>query len=77
MTEHDPKNEPLLTEKEVARLLSVSVPTVRRRRRAGLPPDWIKLNASVRYRRESVLRFIAEQEHRGSAPQKGGEHESA
>jgi predicted DNA-binding transcriptional regulator AlpA len=54
--------EPLLTEKEVAKLLNVSVATVRRRRRAGQPPEWIKLNASVRYRRETVRRFIAAQE---------------
>jgi predicted site-specific integrase-resolvase len=54
--------DPLLTEKEVAKLLHVSVATIRRRRRAGLPPAWIKLNASVRYRLETVQRFIAERE---------------
>ncbi len=54
--------EPLLTEKEVAKLLNVSVATIRRRRLARQPPEWIKLNASVRYRPETVRRFIAEQE---------------
>lgn len=67
--------EPLLTEKEVAKLLRVSVATIRRRRRAGLPPEWIKLNASVRYRRETVQRFIAERERSLSAnrPDKAAE----
>ena len=54
--------EPLLTEKEVAKLLNVSVATIRRRRRAGQAPEWIKLNASVRYRYETVRQFIAAQE---------------
>jgi predicted DNA-binding transcriptional regulator AlpA len=54
--------EPLLTEKEVAKLLNVSVATIRRRRLARQPPEWIKLNASIRYRPETVRRFIAEQE---------------
>jgi hypothetical protein len=54
--------EPLLTEKEVARLLNVSVATIRRRRWARQSPEWIKFNGSVRYRPETVRRFIAEHE---------------
>lgn len=54
--------EPLLTEMEVAKLLNVSVATIRRRRLAMQPPEWIKLNASVRYRPEAVRQFIAERE---------------
>jgi len=54
--------EPLLTEKEVARLFNVSVATIRRRRRARQSPEWIKFNGSVRYRPETVRRFITEHE---------------
>jgi predicted DNA-binding transcriptional regulator AlpA len=54
--------EPLLTEKEVARLLNVSVATIRRRRLARQSPEWVKFNGSVRYRPEAIRRFIAERE---------------
>jgi predicted site-specific integrase-resolvase len=62
-----PNIEPLLTERDVAELLNVSVATIRRRRRAGQPPEWIKFNASVRYQRETVRRFIAERERTAAA----------
>lgn len=57
--------EPLLTEKEVARLLNVSVATIRRRRLARQSPEWIKFNGSVRYRPETIQRFIAAHEQAG------------
>lgn len=50
--------EALLTEHQVAALLNVSVATIRRRRNLRQPPDWIKLGASVRYKRTSIEHFI-------------------
>ena len=54
--------EPLLDEREVANLLKVSVATIRRRRLFRQPPDFVKIGASVRYRRDSVARLIASNE---------------
>lgn len=48
----------LLTEHDVARMLRLSVSTVRRRRLLRQPPEWIKIGASVRYSPESVFRLI-------------------
>jgi predicted DNA-binding transcriptional regulator AlpA len=50
--------ETLLTEKEVAQRLNVSVATIRRRRLFRQPPEWIKIGASVRYRSEAIDRLI-------------------
>ena len=50
--------ETLLTEHQVAELLKVSVATIRRRRLFRLPPDFVKIGASVRYRREAIQRLI-------------------
>jgi hypothetical protein len=50
--------ETLLTEREVAKLLRVSVATIRRRRLFRQPPAWIKIGASVRYRPEAVQHLI-------------------
>ena len=50
--------EQLLTEHDVARLLSVSVATIRRRRLLGQPPTWKKIGASVRYSPQSVSGFL-------------------
>jgi predicted DNA-binding transcriptional regulator AlpA len=50
--------EELLTEHEVAQLLKVSVATIRRRRLFRQPPDFVKLGASVRYRRQTIQRLI-------------------
>jgi predicted DNA-binding transcriptional regulator AlpA len=56
----------LLTEHEAARLLKVSVATMRRRRLFRQPPDFVKLGASVRYRLESIQRFIqSAEQHMG------------
>jgi len=54
--------ETLLTEREVARLLRVSVATIRRRRLYSQPPHAVKIGASVRYKPEAVRRFIEESE---------------
>jgi predicted DNA-binding transcriptional regulator AlpA len=48
----------LLTEHEVAKLLRVSVATIRRRRLFRQPPDFVKIGSSVRYRREAITRLI-------------------
>jgi predicted DNA-binding transcriptional regulator AlpA len=53
-----PTLEVLLTENEVAKLLRVSVATIRRRRLFRQPPEWVKIGASVRYRPEAVQRLI-------------------
>lgn len=56
--------EDLLTEHEVAKLLKVSVATIRRRRLFRQPPDFVKIGASVRYRREAIQRLIESAEQR-------------
>ena len=56
--------EALLTEQEVAKLLKVSVATIRRRRLFRQPPEYLKLGASVRYRREAIQRLIEAAEQR-------------
>lgn len=50
--------ESLLTEHEVARLLHVSVATIRKRRLFRQPPPWVKIGASVRYERKALEEFI-------------------
>jgi hypothetical protein len=61
------KLEALLTEHEVAALLNISVATIRRRRLLRRPPEFLKIGANVRYRREAVQRLIesAEQQMAG------------
>jgi hypothetical protein len=50
----------------VAELLKVSVATIRRRRLFRQPPDFVKLGASVRYRREAIQRLIdSAEQHMG------------
>jgi len=56
--------ESLLTEQEVAKLLKVSVATIRRRRLFRQPPEYLKIGASVRYRREAIQRLIEAAEQR-------------
>jgi predicted DNA-binding transcriptional regulator AlpA len=59
--------ETLLTEHEVARLLKVSVATIRRRRLLKQPPTWIKIGASVRYTPESISAFLKSRPSGGGA----------
>jgi hypothetical protein len=59
--------EQLLTEHDVAKILKVSVATVRRRRLLKQPPTWIKIEASVRYTTQSISAFL------GTRPS-GGDH---
>lgn len=67
MTNTPSSVEDLLTEHEVAKLLKVSVATIRRRRLFRQPPDFVKIGASVRYKRDTIQRLIdgAEQHMEG------------
>ena len=51
--------EPLVTEGEAARMLRVSLVTVRRWRRLGTGPIFRKLGRSVRYRPADIADFVA------------------
>jgi hypothetical protein len=59
--------ETLLTELQVAELLKVSVATIRRRRLFRQPPNFVKIGASVRYRREAIQRLIESAEQHTEA----------
>jgi excisionase family DNA binding protein len=54
-----------LTEVDVAELLKVSAGTLRRWRREGIGPPWLRLGRGVRYRRRDVDRWASEQRERG------------
>jgi hypothetical protein len=62
-----PSFEQLLTEHDVAKILRVSVATIRRRRLLKQPPIWIKIGANVRYTPQSISTFLK------SRPSGGGE----
>jgi excisionase family DNA binding protein len=53
--------EELLTAQELARLLKVSVHTLRAWRREGVGPPWIKVGRAIRYRRSDVERWLEQQ----------------
>src|ERR1700730_1628280 len=48
----------LLTTNAVAEILSVPGGTLRYWRKVGLGPSWVKLEGSIRYTEEDVLRYI-------------------
>jgi DNA-binding transcriptional MerR regulator len=52
----------LLTIQDVSRMLQVPVETLRRWRRTRVGPHSFKVQGQVRYRPESVERYIQEQE---------------
>lgn len=54
----------LLNEHEVAKLLGVSVATIRRFRILRRPPAYVKIGASVRYEREEVENLILASRHK-------------
>ena len=60
----DKRLESLLNEHDVARLLKVSVATLRRRRLLRQKPDWVKLGASVRYHPDAIRRLIQDGERK-------------
>lgn len=60
----------LLTTEQVAELLAVNPRTIIRWRNERVGPPWCKLGHQVRYRRESLERWISDSEHepvRGAA----------
>ena len=48
----------LLTTKSVSEMLSVPDGTIRYWRKVGLGPPWIKMEGSIRYTEQDVLRYI-------------------
>jgi predicted DNA-binding transcriptional regulator AlpA len=60
-------DEGLLTEQEVAALLQMSVPLVRRLHLAGAGPPCVKIGRQTRYRQAVVQRWLAG-EGQGSSP---------
>ena len=52
------RNTKLLKDTEIARMLEVSVATVRRWRLLNQGPRYLKLGASVRYRLEDLQEFL-------------------
>src|ERR1035441_2465738 len=48
----------LLTTSAVAEMLSVPEGTLRYWRKVGLGPSWVKLEGSIRYTEDDVLRYI-------------------
>lgn len=54
-------DDDLLTEREVADYTRLSEVTLRRRRRAGTGPAWVRLGRQYRYRRGDVRAWLASQ----------------
>lgn len=52
------QTSPIVSEKEAARILGISVHTLRARRFRGRAPSYLKLGKSVRYEREALERFL-------------------
>ena len=48
----------LLTERDVAHIAKLSVAAIRRRRLLRQEPRYLKLNSSVRYRMEDIVRWL-------------------
>lgn len=48
----------LLTTKSLAEMIAVPEGTVRYWRKVGVGPPWIKLEGSIRYAEDDVLRYI-------------------
>jgi hypothetical protein len=61
-----PNNDPLLTEVEAADWLAWTTRALQRRRWLGLPPRFVKVGRSVRYRLSDVESFV--QDGGGDAP---------
>lgn len=68
--EQSPNLARLLTEREVAEILSISVKTLRNWRVSGGPLPHVKISRAVRYEPEAVARLIAQQ-RRTSTSDKG------
>jgi hypothetical protein len=57
----------LLTEREAAKVLRISVQLLRKWRALGEGPEYIKLGKCVRYAEHSLARFLAQRASTGSA----------
>jgi DNA-binding transcriptional MerR regulator len=66
----------LLTTSAVSEMLSVPEGTLRYWRKVGLGPSWVKLEGSIRYAEEDVLRYI-ERNRRTSSVRAYMEEQSA
>jgi hypothetical protein len=62
MAETNNPLQELLTERDVARLLKVSVGTIRRRRLLRQPPHPVRIGGSVRYTPNSIAALLADLE---------------
>jgi excisionase family DNA binding protein len=58
-------DERLWTPAETADYLQVTDSTLRRWRREGIGPAWLKLGRTVRYRPSDVRAWLAAREHKG------------
>jgi len=58
--------ETLLTEKEVARITSLSIASVRRWRLRGEGPPFVRINSSIRYQPSDVASWIASRPRGGT-----------
>jgi predicted DNA-binding transcriptional regulator AlpA len=52
----------LLTEKQLASMLHMSISAIRKRRTDNLPPAFIRIGKSIRYRPETVQAFLLKEE---------------
>lgn len=52
------KGDNLLCEKDVARMLNISVRTVQRGRMDGDGPKWLKIRGAVRYRQMDITDYV-------------------
>ena len=57
-----------LTEKEAADYLGTSLSTLRRRRSARREPAFIQFDRSIRYRRETLEKFLDDHTHEPGEP---------
>jgi hypothetical protein len=62
----------LLTERDVARLLKVSIGTIRRRRLLRQPPYPVRIGGSVRYTPNSILALLAGSQTGAEEPRQAG-----
>jgi hypothetical protein len=68
--EHPSFAEPnVLKEHAAARYLGTSVSTLRRRRAAHRPPDFVQLDRSIGYRKSVLDRFLDENTVAGEEPE--------
>jgi excisionase family DNA binding protein len=61
---------PLLSQRDAARLISVSTRTLERWRVQGVPLRFVKLGRTVRYRLEEIERFVASRTVRSTSEEK-------